>query len=388
MAKALSVEKPNKLGTGCVVAFSLVFVVAGLVMLYFLTIRPLLGVATAGDWKETPCTILSSEVGVHRGDGTTYSIDIEYEYVVDEKRYQSDRYSFWSEGSSSGRSGKAEVVRQYPKGAMRTCFVDPDDPESAVLNKSLTSSMWWGLFPLPFVGFGAFVLFHVVRGKKPKQPGSSTQPAEVSSFRDRNFADGPIDLKESTSPGCALIGITAACLFWNGIVSVFLFQLFDEFQWFLALFLIPFVLIGIGMIGAVFYQFIALFNPRPMLTLSRGAIPLGETVQLNWRFKGSTRSIQRLKISLRAQEHATYRRGTDTVTDKETFFEDVLVDAQGMMPEIAEGTAEITIPTDRMHSFESDNNKIIWSIVLHGDIPFRPDVKADFLFQVIPHVEN
>jgi hypothetical protein len=38
--------------------------------------------------------------------------------------------------------------------------------------------------------------------------------------------------------------LTFFCLFWNGIVGVFVLQLTRQFQWFLGLFLIPFVLIG------------------------------------------------------------------------------------------------------------------------------------------------
>lgn len=39
-------------------------------------------------------------------------------------------------------------------------------------------------------------------------------------------------------------------LFWNGIVSLFVVQLFKEFEWFLALFLVPFVVIGLCIFAA------------------------------------------------------------------------------------------------------------------------------------------
>ena len=47
------------------------------------------------------------------------------------------------------------------------------------------------------------------------------------------------------------------CLFWNGIVTVFLVQLFKKFELFLALFLIPFEIIGLCLIGACFAAFTA-----------------------------------------------------------------------------------------------------------------------------------
>jgi hypothetical protein len=51
----------------------------------------------------------------------------------------------------------------------------------------------------------------------------------------------------------AAIGATAfVCLFWNGVVSVFVYQLFQQFQWFLCLFLVPFEVIGLVMFAAWF----------------------------------------------------------------------------------------------------------------------------------------
>jgi len=39
--------------------------------------------------------------------------------------------------------------------------------------------------------------------------------------------------------------------------------------------LIPFVVIGMVMIGSIFYYFLALFNPRATVTLSSATVPLG-----------------------------------------------------------------------------------------------------------------
>ena len=37
-----------------------------------------------------------------------------------------------------------------------------------------------------------------------------------------------------------------------------------------------------------------------------------------------------------------------------------------------------------MHSFEADNNKIVWMIKLHADVPRWPDVKQDYKITVCP----
>ena len=70
-----------------------------------------------------------------------------------------------------------------------------------------------------------------------------------------DFPAGMVEIK-TTSPFKALLGAIAIAAFWNGIVSVFVFQLFAEFHWFLALFLIPFVLIGLFIIGYAVMRFL------------------------------------------------------------------------------------------------------------------------------------
>jgi hypothetical protein len=42
-------------------------------------------------------------------------------------------------------------------------------------------------------------------------------------------------------------------LFWNGIVGVFIVQLVKDFEWFLALFLLPFEAIGLGLLMGLLY---------------------------------------------------------------------------------------------------------------------------------------
>ena len=48
------------------------------------------------------------------------------------------------------------------------------------------------------------------------------------------------------------------------------------------------------------------------------------------------------------------------------------------------GSCSIVIPPDMLHSFESENNKIIWLIKVHGEIRWWPDVKESFPFRVKP----
>ena len=84
-----------------------------------------------------------------------------------------------------------------------------------------------------------------------------------------------------------------------------------------------------------------------------------------------------------AFEEVTYRRGTDTVTDKHVFHRATVAETSRQM-EIATGKARLSIPADTMHSFASSNNKIAWELCLHGEIEGWPDVKLEFGLNIEP----
>ena len=398
-SKALSTNhaRSSWLG-GCIaVVVCAMFLIVGSIFLYIVTIRPLWGVLSARNWVETPCRIVSSEVEVHRNDGDTYRAKVVYTYTFGGREYTGDRSHFMGHMSSSGRKGKQKIVDQYPAGAERVCYVDPADPGEAVLTPGLTADMWWGLFPLPFVLIGGGGLFYAIFGARKSGDGASlatsTAPGRRAPAVDLTAAgfedDGPAVLRPETSPFVQFVLALFFASFWNGIVSLFVYQAWESFQrgrpeWFLTLFLTPFVAIGAGLLVWVLYAFAALFNPRPVLTLSRRRIPLGGAAELAWTFSGNSGAVRRLTIALEGEEQATYRRGTDTHTDEHTFYRNVLLETEDPL-DISEGRVEFSIPADSMHSFTADNNKLVWSISVAGEIPLRPDVKTTFPIQVIPH---
>jgi hypothetical protein len=73
------------------------------------------------------------------------------------------------------------------------------------------------------------------------------------------------------------------------------------------------------------------------------------------------------------------------VTDKEEFFRTCIVDVEsaGSMP--AHGRAELSVPTDSMHSFEAPHNRVLWRLLVKGRIPRWPDVSEEYPILVLPH---
>ncbi len=386
---------------GCLIAFFGIFFLVGAGTLLFFVL-PALKAAGARNWRETPCTVLHSQVRTHSGsDSNTYSVDVLYTYVVDDRRYESNRYQFLG-GSSSGYDGKAEIVARYPPGTRTVCYVDPADPTQAVLHRGLSADYWVALVPLVFLLVGAGGMYGVARSgrmhrRRDINPdllaeyavgGISVAGARARELAADAVAAGPVVLKPKMSPFGKLVGFTLVALFWNGIVSVFVWQAVKGWRagagdGCLTLFLVPFVLIGLALLASVPYQFLALFNPRLTLTLERRALPLGSSTAAEWRFSGWAGRIRRLTFTLEGTESATYRRGTSSTTDSHTFTTLELF-ATDLAAAIAAGSFSIAVPRDTMHSFAARHNKIVWTLKAHGEIARWPDVSEEYEIEVLP----
>ena len=427
-------SQPSAMGCGCGLLgttavgclFFGVFLAAGCAMGYFMVIGPWLKMQKAANWKSTPCVIDECELGVHQGeDSDTYSIDVAYSYEFNGQEFTAERYSFFDMNSNS-KSWRKEVVDELKPGTNAVCFVNPDDPTEAVIHRGWTPDWPWSFFPIPFFLVGSIgvlgVAYNFVTGgslisstiprdgilnrltmptggdMESAQEGEARtfSSSQISSWSESDYDDddveearGPVTLESESAPLAAAIFLLIFGLIWNSIVSVFVAQRIPEWMQFnfgfMDLFLTPFILVGIGTILGALHQFLASFNPVPILTLSRQWIPLGSDAKLSWQFRGSPRSIRTLKITLEGREEARYRRGTNTSTDTNVFFTEVLHETSDPT-EIAEGNdLRIPIPTDSMHSFDGGNNKVIWRLKFHGEIPFWPDVNADFPIRVMPH---
>jgi hypothetical protein len=338
--------------------------------------------ALALTWVETPSTIVSSDVrSWETDDGYSHRADVLYEYEAGGRVWRSNTADFFSILSSGSDQARA-MVKRHPTGSSGHCYVNPADPSKSVLERQFRPHFLLGALTLMFLIAGLAVGVH---GLKKMRAGTTAPLAETDEVVD---SSQPVELEPTMGPLGKVFGALFFAAFWNGIVSVFVWQAWKSWQqgrpdWFLTLFLIPFVLVGLGAIIAVFYFALAAFNPRPRVTLLSGYPRLGDTLHIEWRFRGRSGRITGLTITLEGQEEATYRRGTDTHTDTEVFATLPLVETRNEW-EIPRGSAEVVIPDDTMHSFEADNNKIVWSLKIAGDIPRWPDVDESLPVTVRP----
>jgi len=386
-------KKDMRVVGGMTFMFGMFFLI-GFGMLIPFFIVPALEVVEARSWQPMTCEIISSGVRTHSSDdGSTYSVEAVYRYEIDGREYVSNRYQFMG-GSSSGYDSKAEAVAKIPAGSRADCYVDPDDPFEAVIDRGFGLVFLFGLIPLLFgvIGAGGLSFVFKVRRDALREAAapSWTQPAvaegpSLGAGAGRTGATlGPIDLEPTAGPFGKLALTLFFALFWNGIVSVFVWQLVSgwregHFDWFLGLFLTPFVLIGLLLLSSIPYSVLALVNPRPRLRLSSGVLRPGQSVQLDWSFRGAASRIRSLRIWLEATRASSGGRGR---AHPEPLREvEVLERGPGFPSEY--GSVGFTVPRDAEPTSDGDP-RIGWKLKLHGTIDYWPDVIEEYEIEVVP----
>jgi hypothetical protein len=390
-------DRAGRRGAWVAVAFFGVFLVVGVSVLSAMGGKAV-KVFAARSWAPVQATVVKSDVRSHRGDdSTTYSPNILYRYTVGGREYRSNRYSLFG-GSGSGYDAKRQVVSRYPPGARFTAYVDPADPVEAVIERGPTAEMFVLLVPLVFAIVGAGGIYFSLRSARGAADASALRsrtpsagryvPAGRSASRAGRLNGGRVPLNPRQSPGLKLVGVTFAAVFWNGIVSVFVYQLYKGWasgrpDWCLTVFMVPFVGVGLALAIGCLHALLALFNPRCALTADRETVAPGDTLDLRWSFSGRSDAIHRLVLRVEGREEATYRRGTDTYTDKNVFYVRGLLDTT-RPAEVRAGGTKWTVPPGTMHSFAAPNNRVVWVLCLHGHVAGRPDVKDEYVLTVAP----
>jgi hypothetical protein len=330
--------------------------------------------------------------------------------------------------SYGNRSVAEAVVDRYPAGQPAICYVDPSNPAEAVLDRSLGNDFYLGLIPLVFVLIGVGGIGYSVRrliappaplsdlaasdraasdraasrfaGATRKSPSlehrlsaaaaRNQRAASQAGLQDAPVAaanpNAPATLKPAQSRFAPVIAVGLFALIWNFVIGIFLVVGITQrssVSLTMDLFMVPFLLVGVGSIVAVGYMSLSLFNPSVTATLTPGSLLPGESAELHWRFDGQYDRITHLTVRLRGREEAVYTRGTDTITDKNVFYDELLIDTTRSL-DVFTGKVRLNIPPSAMHSFESRHNRVIWSIDFDGEIKkFWPNAKESFPIRVL-----
>jgi len=362
-------EKSTSIGA---FLFGLPFFLAGVGVMVFFSIAPTIRTLMSYQWHEVSARIISSNVKTNSSsDGNSYKIQVQFEYTYGDHRYVSDTYDFQTFSSNSYRSARKKV-NAAPSGSIQTAYVNPNKPSEAILSRRLSRVyLFTFLFGGIFAAIGGAIIFGTLKGAPKGNITRQTIPQRKTTL-------GPTILKpKSGGPLLRFIGIFVFTSTWSGIIYLIMVKKAPT------LFLVVFGFFGVVMIFATLHSLLALFNPRPQLEVDTTQVALGRSLQLNWRIKGNVNRIENLSIKLIGQEEATYRRGTNTYTDRNIFYEDVITDYPSVV-NMGAGNNIVEVPKETIHSWNSTNNKIIWMLTVNGKIAEWPDIKEEYIITVLP----
>ncbi|MEQ8167797.1 MAG: DUF3592 domain-containing protein [Candidatus Eremiobacterota bacterium] len=359
-----------------------IFFIAGIVATYYLTYKPLVKFIDAQSWTETPCRVISSRIVSHEGDeSTTYSADILYVYNVKGIEYKSNRYRYFS--SSGSYKGAGRLKDKYPPGRETVCYVNPSHPGEATLKRNFTTGMLVYFLPVLFILVGAGGIYGFL--KKDKEISALKFSSGGSGYEiNKEGLKKIVKLKPKISRQGKFIGLLIFALLWNGIISIPLTELIEGFKKVsiltcFAIGIIPFVLIGLFLAVSCIYYLLTLFNPVPELVLSYHPLVPGEVAELSWTTGTGAGSVKKYRIYIEGREEVKYNDSDDhhtfrtiNLTETENFYE------------IEKGSVSFTLPEDTIHSFESEHNKIFWSLHLVGKMKYWFDIHEEFELIVLP----
>ena len=246
------------------------------------------------------------------------------------------------------------------------------------------------IFSLMFLGIPGFMLYAVWSGKmqtgtaKSSGPKWSGPPSKATGAVPKAVTGpGPRQVQASASPMTKFVGITIFGVLWNGFIGTMAVMVAMDGNYGELFCFSPFILVGLGLIAGSIHSGLALMNPRPIITIDPGTVRLGHEITVSWAWEGRADRISRLELHLKGVESATYRRGTNTVTDRETFHDQTVIDARRDSI-IRKGKATVTLPLDTMHTLKANSHAIAWTAELRGHIPRWPDVSQSYEIEVLP----
>ena len=178
------------------------------------------------------------------------------------------------------------------------------------------------------------------------------------------------------SPGWTLFGLLAACVAWNGAVSVFVVMAVRSFfagapDWLMTLFIVPFLVVGVALV-VVFARLLrqtAGIGPT-LVEISDHPLLPGHGYRLFLSQSGNL-TLKSIEVSLACEEEAVFRQGTNARTESREVFRQSLHAGGGAIirpGEPLEAECDLPIPAEAMHSFRASHNQVQWKLMVRGEI--------------------
>jgi hypothetical protein len=356
----------------------------------------------------------------HLGEQTTeqaihYRPEVTIRYEVSGKTLETTTYDVLRWYSLS-HTEQQELLDQFTVGETYPVWYDPAQPERAVLVREISWWLWLALLiPVALILFGTLRMTNELlrRNSSPERltqkrllvTDSSTteviagQPGvEYPTLpRDDNITNSPgthlaYRLPINISSWVMLAAVFGVTLFWNATWIVFAVVCIRDWtqgngSWFLTLFLVPFSLAGLVMVGLLVRAAIITLGVGPtQVEISKHPWRAGGEYEV-WFSQSGKLTLKHFSVELVCEESVTYRQGTDTRTERCIVHRQTLFERRDFVIPEATPLAEQVVcrlPATAMHSFEAPSNEIQWKIMVRAEIVSWPNFERSFSIVVQP----
>ena len=281
-------------------AIGLIFGAGGLGVLWSASLSPILTNLEAEQWQKSEATIISSSLSNSGDDGV--KISILYSYQFQRNEYLGDVFNPTETPRNFATKSIREAVKSNPAGKVVPVWVNPENPNDAILDRTILPIAWMGfLFSIPFLTVGvvgiswAFLAGYVQRTSKHLREIAAQQAEQSGALhlatRLRDFDSAPEETGETIlfldgEDRVSGLGSLTLCLFVNGIISIFVFVMILMFESgngmaiILFFFLLPFTWIGIGILIGTIRQLTGPRSPDYVI-LAHPTDPVAEAMDIN-----------------------------------------------------------------------------------------------------------
>jgi len=129
-------------------------------------------------WTAVHCLIEESDVDwrkISPNSPLRYFPKIRYRYRVGDQSYLSKRLTR-SDGSTSDKAKVKQRLAAYPPASTHLCFVDPKDPEFAILEHEPLAPIYSIWFPCLFILGGIGMIVGGARRREDSRENTTSQP--------------------------------------------------------------------------------------------------------------------------------------------------------------------------------------------------------------------
>jgi len=342
----------------------------GVFFLGFNVTHPLRRWWQSKEWKETEATItrceLSSRTGLH---GPEYSLELTYEYEFGGRHYRSGRRGFGMSIDTPVIDLSQWVATHRPNQRVR-CFVDPNEPTEAVLERNLEIEWVTPSLGVLMFGFGIYLGLAMWQARSLRRRLVGTALQEYCLGKPQRK---PLELRVSppsllVAIGCVIGSLPLGLAGWWSISKGVRAMMNWQGDLINSLYGLGAAIGAICLICQAWKYLVRWWRPRPTLKVTPGTPKVKEAFQVEWKFSGAKQSVNRTRIWLEATEEVKIKMVVRTVhgpmseekIQRLVFATLPVVEATGKAA--TAGKAEVSIPAGQMHSFRGFKCGLVWRI--------------------------